>query len=166
MNLKISQVIYSPSIKQLYTLSGMTALLHRLGSVYKQAPLEPGKHPSPDDQQACVANYEQLKADRAQDDVIYCVDAVHPQHHPIMGCGWIKRGQEPTIPSNTGRQRLHIQGAINSAKLSAEVRLDDTINAASTIALLQQLAAANPAADRSSVICDNARYYQAKLGSA
>ena len=94
------------------------------------------------------------------------MDAVHPQHHPIMGCGWIKRGQEQTISSNTGRQRLNIHGAINIAKLSAEVRFDDTINAASTIALFQQLEAANPAAARIIVICDNARYYKAKLVSA
>ena len=149
-----------------YTLSGITALLHRLGYVYKKATLEPGKHPSPQEQLAFVATYEKLKADIAQDDVIYFVDAVHPQHNPIMGCGWIKRGQKQTIPSNTGRQRLNINGAINIAKLSAEVRFDDTINAASTIALFQQLEAANPAADRIIVICDNARYYKAKLVSA
>ena len=31
-----------------YTLSGMTALLHRLDYVYKKATLEPGKHPAPE----------------------------------------------------------------------------------------------------------------------
>ena len=82
-----------------YTLSGMTALLHRLDYVYQKATLEPGKHPSPQEQLAFVATYEKLKADKAQDDVIYFVDAVHPQHNPIMGCGWIKRGQKQTIPS-------------------------------------------------------------------
>ncbi|MGB8143796.1 MAG: transposase, partial [Chromatiaceae bacterium] len=79
-------------------------------------------------------------------------------HNPILGYGWIKRGQEQTIPSNTGRQRLNINGAINIATLSAEMRFDDTINAASTIALFQQLEAANPTASRIIVICDNARY--------
>ena len=149
-----------------YTCSGMTALLHRLDYVYKKATLEPGKHPAPEDQQAFVERYEQLKADKAQDDVIYFLDAVHPQHNPIMGYGWIKRGQEQTIPSNTGRKRLNINGAINIAALSAEMRFDDTINATSTIALFQQLEAANPTAPRIIVIGDNARYYKAKLVSA
>ncbi len=149
-----------------YTLSGMTALLHRLDYVYKKATLEPGKHPAPEVQQAFVEKYEKLKADKAQDDVIYFVDAVHPQHNPIMGYGWIKRGQEQTLPSNTGRQRLNINGAINIAALSAEMRFDDTINATSTIALFQQLEAANPTAPRIIVIGDNARYYKAKLVSA
>ncbi len=149
-----------------YTLSGMTALLHRLDYVYKKATLEPGKHPAPEVQQAFVEKYAKLKADKAPDAVIYFVDAVHPQHNPIMGYGWIKRGQEQTIPSNTGRQRLNINGAINIATLSAEMRFDDTINAASTIALFQQLEAANPTASRIIVICDNARYYKAKRVSA
>ncbi len=149
-----------------YTLSGMTALLHRLGYVYKKATLEPGKHPAPEVQQAFVEKYEKLKADLGQNDVIYFVDAVHPQHNPIMGYGWIKRGQEQTLPSNTGRQRLNINGAINIAALNAEVRFDDTINATSTIALFKQLEAAHPTADRILVIGDNARYYKAKLVSA
>lgn len=149
-----------------YTLSGMTALLHRLDYVYKKATLEPGKRPAPEIQQAFVEKYATLKAEKAPDEVIYFVDAVHPQHNPIMGYGWIKRGQEQTIPSNTGRQRLNINCAINIATLSAEMRFDDTINAASTIALFQQLEAANPTASRIIVICDNARYYKAKLVSA
>lgn len=149
-----------------YTLSGMTALLHRLGYVYKKATLAPGKHPPPEEQGAFVERYEQIKANKGEDDVIYFVDAGHPQHNPIMGRSWIKRGQEQTIPSNTGRQRLNINGAINIATLSTEYRFDDTINAASTIALFQQLEAANPTAFRIIVICDNARYYKAKVVSA
>ena len=149
-----------------YTLSGMTARLHRVGFIYKKATLAPGKHPPPAEQVAFVERYEKLKENMAEDDAIYFVDAVHPQHNPIMGCSWIKRGQEQVIPSNTGRQRLNINGAINIAKLSAEFRFDDTINAASTIALFQQLEAANPTALRIIVICDNARYYKAKVVSA
>jgi len=38
------------------------------------------------------------------------------------------------------------------------VRFDDTIDAASTIALFQQLEQADPDAPRITVICDNARY--------
>ena len=83
-----------------------------------------------------------------------------------MGYGWIKRGQEQALPSNTGRQRLNINGAITIATLSAEIRFDDTINATSTIALFQQLEAPNPTVSRIIVICDNARYYKAKLVSA
>lgn len=145
-----------------YTLSGMTAVLHRLGYVYKKAKLEPGKHPAPEEQEAFVAKYENIKNNRAEDDVIYFMDATHPQHNPVLGCGWIKRGQEHPIQSNTGRKRLNINGAINVQTLSAEVRFDETIDAASTIALMQQMERANPSAPHIIVICDNARYYKSK----
>lgn len=145
-----------------YTPSGMTAVLHRLGYVYKKAKLEPGKHPDPEVQEAFVEKYENIKKNKAADDVIYFMDATHPQHNPVIGCGWIKRGKAHPIQSNTGRQRLNINGAINVQALSAEVRFDDTIDATSTIALFKQLEQANPAAPRIIVICDNARYYHSK----
>ena len=43
-----------------------------------------------------------------------------------------------------------------------EYRFDDTIDAASTLDLFDQLQAAHPAAPRIIVICDNARYYKSK----
>jgi transposase len=122
-----------------YTASGMTAVLHRLGYSYKKAKLEPGKHPAPEVQEAFVEKYEKIKENKAEDTAIYFMDATHPQHNPVIGCGWIKRGKEHPICSNTGRQRLNINGAINVETLSAQVRFDDTIDAASTIALFEQI---------------------------
>ena len=145
-----------------YTLSGMTAVLHRLGYVYKKAKLEPGKHPEPEVQEAFVEKYENINKNKGEDDLIYFMDATHPQHNPVIGCGWIKRGKEHPIRSNTGRQRLNINGAINIADLSAETRFDATIDAVSTIALFQQIEQANPNAPRIIIFCDNARYYRSK----
>lgn len=145
-----------------YTVSGMTAVLHRLGYRYKKAKLEPGQHPAAAVQEAFVEKYRNLKENKEEGSVIYFMDATHPQHNPVLGGGWIKRGKAFTIESNTGRRRLNINGAINVENLHAAVRFDDTIDAASTIALLQQLAQANPDAPRVIVICDNARYYKSK----
>ena len=91
------------------------------------------------------------------------MDATHPLHNPVIGYGWIKRGKEHPIKSNTGRRRLNINGAIDIERMSAEIRFDDTIDAESTIALFKQIEHANPAAARISVICDNARYYVRKV---
>jgi hypothetical protein len=99
-----------------YTPSGMTALLHRLGFVYKKPKLVPGKN-----------------------DVICFMDAVHPQHNPVLGYGWIKRGRDHEVKSNTGRRRVNINGAIDLERLQPVARFDDTINGQSTIALLPQL---------------------------
>jgi transposase len=145
-----------------YTPSGMTALLHRLGYVYKKPKRQPGKHPPVETQEAFVAKYNALKEHKADGDVILFMDAMHPQHNPVLGNGWIKRGKTHPIQSNTGRQRLNINGAINIATLQLAYRFDDTIDAVSTMALFDQLQAANPAAPRIIVICDNARYYKSK----
>jgi transposase len=45
------------------------------------------------------------------------------------------------------------------------VRFDETIHAASTVALFRQLESANPQAEKIHVIADNARYYRSKVVS-
>jgi transposase len=144
-----------------YSESGMTALLHRLGYVYKKPKLVPGKADA-GAQRAFLEDYARLKERQGPNDALYFVDAVHPQHNPVLGYGWIKRGEERAIPSNTGRRRLNINGAIDLKRLAPLVRFDDTINAASTVALFRQLEEANPQAERILVICDNASYYRSK----
>lgn len=145
-----------------YSESGMTQLLHRLGYVYKKPKLIPGKA-NAERQKEFIEHYQALKAKKAPDDPIYFMDATHPQHNPVAGYGWIKRGQDHEIPSNTGRQRININGAIDCAGLCPITRYDDTINAQSTVALLQQIEQQHPAAAHIYVICDNARYYRSQI---
>ena len=106
-----------------------------------------------------------LRAKKAPDDPIYFMDATHPQHNPIAGYGWIKRGRDHKIPSNTGWQRININinSATDCAGLYPIIRYDDTINAQSTVALLQQIEQQHPAAARIYVICDNAHYYHLQI---
>jgi transposase len=144
-----------------YSESGITQLLHRLGFVYKKPKLIPGKA-NAERQQAFIEAYRKLQADKSSDERIYFMDATHPHHNPIAGYGWIKRGQTHEIRSNTGRQRLNINGVIDCSDLSVIVRYDDTINAQSTIQLFQQIEAQNPGARHIHIICDNARYYHAQ----
>ncbi len=145
-----------------YSESGMTQLLHRLGYVYKKPELIPGKA-NAEQQKDFIERYQTLKAKKAPDDPIYFMDATHPQHNPIAGYGWIKRGRDHEIPGNTGRQRININGAIDCVGLCPIIRYDDTINAQSTVELLQQIEQQHPAATRIYVICDNARYYRSQI---
>lgn len=148
-----------------YTPSGMTALLHRLGFVYKKPKLVPGKA-DPQAQRAFLAKYAELKKNKGPNDVIVFMDAVHPQHNPVLGYGWIKRGKDHEVRSNSGRKRLNINGAIDLERMEPVVRYDDTINADSTIALFDQLLLAYAYAACIHVICDNARYYRSKAVQA
>jgi len=145
-----------------YSESGITQLLHRMGYVYKKPKLVPGKADAKK-QREFVQSYEELKATKAPEDPVYFMDATHPHHNPVAGYGWIKRGRDHEIKSNTGRQRLNINGAINPATQQAIIRYDDTINAQSTIQLFQQIEAQNTGAQNIYIICDNARYYRSKI---
>jgi len=147
-----------------YTQSGMTALLHRLGYVYKKPKVVPGKA-DPEAQRAFLEQYEQLKQNKGEADPIYFMDAAHPQHNPVIACGWIKRGEEHAVRTNSGRQRVNINGAIDLDSLAPVVRFDDTINADSTIALFEELERINLVATWIYVICDNARYYRSRAVS-
>jgi len=109
-----------------------------------------------------LETYDHIRNLQGQDDPIYFMDATHPQHHPVFAGGWIKRGEEQVIPTNTGRRRVNINGAIDLERLEPVVRCNDTINADSTIALFEQLVAFHLMAVCIYVICDNAPYYRSK----
>ncbi len=151
-----------PMCQAAYSESGVTQLLHQLGHTYKKPKLISGKA-NTERQKDFVERYQNLKAEKAPDDPKYFMDDTHPQHNPVVGYGWIRRGQDDGIRSNTGRQRIDINGAIDCVGLCLIIRYDDTINAQSTVALLQQIEQKHPAATRIYVICDNARYYRSQI---
>lgn len=146
----------------LYSVSGMTNLLHRLKFTYKKSKLVPAKADK-EKQEQFLKQLEELRANKCKDDPILYMDGVHPQHNTMLAYGWIKKGQDNIIKSNTGRQRININGALDAETHAIITREDERINAQSTIALLEQVEAAYPLAAIVYVICDNARYYRSKL---
>jgi len=146
-----------------YTIQGMTDLLKRLDYVYKKPKRLPGKHPDVETQLEFVKDYEKLKQSKGEDDQIYFMDGVHPQHNSVAAYGWIKRETTKTLESNTGRKRVNINGAVNIAQLNVVTEFDERVNGQSTIALLQKLIRKHRKAKKIYIICDNARYYRSRL---
>ena len=65
-------------------------------------------------QRELLANdYRKINENKGENNPAYFMDAVHPRHNPVLAHGWIKRGEEQPIPTNTGRKRLNINGAID-----------------------------------------------------
>ena len=145
-----------------YSLSGITDLLHRLEFSYKKPTHTPGKQ-DPAKQEVFVDEYEQLKANKGENDPVYFADATHPQHNSVPSYGWIKKGKEKQLKANCGRQRLNINGAIDIETLEPVVGFYDTINAQATIDLFGKIEAKHPDADVIYIIIDNARYYRSIL---
>jgi transposase len=100
-----------------YTERGVNSLLHRLGFVYKKTKVIPGKADA-DAQREFLEAYQELKEEKEVDSPIYFADATHPQHNTQVAHAWVRRGEEREILSNTGRQRLNINGAMDVHNLS------------------------------------------------
>lgn len=143
-----------------YSVIGITKLLHRLGFVYKKPKLVPAKADVVKQQQF-LDEYFKLKEQLADEDQIYFLDATHPTHNTRPAYGWILKGVDKLIKSNTGRDRLNINGALNSKTNEVVIREDKSINSESTINLLNQLLDKHPTG-RIYLIWDNARYYYSK----
>src|SRR5262252_2285222 len=116
----------------------MTALLQWPRRVREKPRLVPGKADR-EAQEQFLETYDNIRNTKGQDDPIIFMDATHPQHNPVLAGGWIKRGEEQEIPTNTGRRRVNINGAIDLERLEPVVRFDDTINADSTRAWFPNL---------------------------
>jgi transposase len=142
----------------------VAALLGRLGFSRKKAKVVPGKADAAA-QEAFIAYWGTLKAGLGEQDDVYFMDAMHPQHNTQAGYGWIAKGKDYCLRSNTGRQRLNINGALSFKQLSVTVRTEETINAQAAIRLLEDLECAQPEG-KIHIIADNARYYRSRLVTA
>jgi len=144
-----------------YTVKGMTSLLHNLGFHYKKPKHIPGKADI-EAQLEFVNTYEKLKKKKKEEDRIYFVDGVHPLHNSQPAYGWIRKGTDMVIPSNTGRQRLNLNGAYNIEDHKAIIQEAESINAQSTVSLLEEMMRNQPLG-MIYVILDNARYYRSEM---
>lgn len=144
-----------------YTTTGVTKLLHRLGFVYKQVVLVPGKLDEAK-QEAWLKEYKSLEENKKDDEVILFGDGVHPTHNIHKTKAWIKKGEEKQIKTNTGRGRLNINGALDMETLTVTTHFSETINAQETMKLFDKIQLVYKDKTTIYLIIDNARYYKNK----
>lgn len=145
-----------------YSISGMTDLLHRLDFTYKKSKLVPAKADA-NKQQEFLDDLKNIRENKGENDPILYMDGVHPQHNTMLAYGWIKKGEDNIIKSNTGRQRININGALDADTHDIIARDDKSINAVSTIELLKKIEETYPLAVVIYIVCDNAKYYRSRL---
>jgi transposase len=139
-----------------YSVEGMTNLLHRLGFVYKKTKQVPGKTDL-SRQEQFIREYKTLKRGLAPKDKIYFLDATHPQHNNMPFYGWIYKGEEKTIKTNSGRNRLNLNGALNLAAMEITVLAEATIDTDAMKRLIRELDRKRGTGDLY-LIVDNAKY--------
>ena len=142
--------------------SGLIALLHRLGLEYHK-PQVIARKLNQDKQKAFIESYDKLLNSLANDEVVLFADAVHPTHaaRPV-GC-WAPKQDKLAIEQTSGRERINIHGAIDLETGQTRMIDVETVNAASTITLLEALEALYPLMALIHVFVDNARYHHARL---
>jgi transposase len=145
-----------------FTNEGMVITLHRLGFSYKRPKVIPSKADS-SAQKEFIDRYKKLREDLKSNEKIYFMDGCHPTHNVISSYGWIKKGSDKEIKSNTGRKRINLNGLYSPLDMEILVIEDETINAQSTIKLLKLVEQKHPELEKIFIIRDNARYYSCKL---
>ena len=142
--------------------SGLIALLHRLGLEYHKPSVIPRKL-NEEKQKAFIESYEKLLNSLGDNEAVLFADAVHPTHAARPAGCWAPSQQKLAIEQTSGRQRINIHGAIDLETGQTRMIEALTIDAASTIRLLQTIEAFYPMLALIHVFLDNARYHHARL---
>ena len=144
-----------------YSNSAVVKLLHRLGFTYKKTK-GVGCKADREAQEQFVEELNDLLAQTDENQVVYFNDGVHPQHNTRPDYGWIYRGEDFEMPSNPGRKRVNINGALNAHNVTDVLVVEsDRINAQSCIKLWKKQRRRHPGKTIIN-ICDNAPYYHSK----
>jgi transposase len=121
-----------------YDMSSLQKLLRRYNLSYQKMHRLPGKVDI-EKQAVFVERYETIVSELTDNEGIMFIDAVHPQHNTEPSKIWSVTGQPRWINSNTGRERININGAYNPFTQDVITRQDKTINSVSTIKLFEQI---------------------------
>jgi transposase len=142
--------------------SGLIALMHRLGLEYRKPQLI-SRQLDEEKQKAQIAKYEDLLNSKGDDEVVVFVDAVHPTHAVRPAGCWAPKEQQLAIEQTSGRERINIHGAIDLETGQTRMIEVETVDAVSTITLLESLELLYPLLVCIHVFLDNASYHHAKL---
>ena len=88
-----------------YSISGLRDWLLSHDFSYKKPAIVPGKADLKE-QEKWIEKYKEFKKDLSSQETICFIDGVHPTHNNVPAYGWIKRGQNKTIATNSRRSRL------------------------------------------------------------
>lgn len=150
-----------------YHINSVINLLHNLGFSYKQVVTIPQKANSIESiekQLVFEAQYKKCKETLKKDENMLFLDGVHPTHNTKAGFAWIKKGEEKIIETNSGRDRVNLNGAYNISSGEVIVTSSPTVNSDSTLELFDSILERYEEVDGNIYLfSDNARYYKSHM---
>nr|WP_232060058.1 IS630 family transposase [Athalassotoga saccharophila] len=157
---------------KVYTEQGMQEFLNAHGFVYKKPKGVPGKHPSVEVQKVIIneltGRIEECSGDEEKQ--IFFVDGSGFDHNVKIGYGWIEKGKEQFIKTNTGREKINVNGAYNPVNQKVIcIEHEENVNQQSNIKLVDKIIE-NSFTDlwmrrkrKLFLVMDNAKYNHGKL---
>ena len=143
-----------------YLAEGLVSLLHRIGFEYKKTKQVPCKGEAVA-QTEFLADFTKLQANKTEDEVHYFIDAVHPTLNSEPSYGWIEKGAEWQLKSNSGRTRANILGALNPNDVTDVIAKEyKTINSEWALDFILEIGRRNPEAQKIILFSDNAGYFK------
>lgn len=143
-----------------YTPEGVCDLLHRIGFVYKKTKQIAMKVDEAA-QREFIEQFEYLQAERGVEEEHYFIDAVHPTLNSEPSYGWIEKGEEQQLLSNSGRTRMNLLGALNPNEITDIITKEyKTIDAEAARDFIQEVGRRNEKAKKIRIFIDNARYFK------
>lgn len=150
-----------------YKKNTVTKLLHDLGFVYKKVVTIPQKANTLESTQKQLEfenHYKKLKNELKEDENMLFLDGVHPTHNTKSGFAWIKKGEEKLIETNSGRDRVNLNGAYDINSSEVVVNQSKRVNSDSTLELFDSiLENYSDTKGNLYLFSDNARYYKSKI---
>jgi transposase len=145
-----------------FSRTGIKHLLKRLKFTYHKPKHVPGKA-DPAAQKSFLRYYRWLRTLKGQTVVSFFGDACHPQGTGEPGYGWIYKGEEKQLKSNSGRQHLNLNGVVNVDTMEITMTMPPMVNAQAMIGLGTKLLTKYPLAERIYWIVDNAKDHRATI---
>lgn len=142
-----------------YSPSGMVTWLNEHNFTYKKP------HPIPS--RFNISKQEEfielLHKLRDSQELLYFLDAVHPEHQSRPTHGWIYKGSNVAILTTATQKRVHIFGALSYPGNELITIEDNTINSQSVIAMLEKLKFKHLPGAIINCVLDNAKYQKSSI---
>jgi transposase len=151
----------SVTFQVIYSHGGIKHLLERLNFTYHKPKHVPGRADRLA-QKEFLRYFRWLRTIKGDTAVFLYGDACHPQGNGVPSYGWIYKGEEKPLKSNSGRQHLNLNGVIDIDTMDITMTMPTVVNAEAMLVLGAKLLKKYPEPKTIYWILDNAKYHHAR----